>query len=144
MQTALKFGRFHDRIGSTFVELLVALFVLVTASSGLLGAYLSGHLLNEQARQERMAYEDMRDMMERIQATGFAALAATFPTGTANGGGAPTPYELIVGVYTLPNEQITVTYPVVAADRREILVTLTWTQRTRARTASVSTVRTSS
>jgi hypothetical protein len=131
--------------GATFIELLLALFVLVASSSGLLGAYLSGHLLSEQARQERVAFEDLRDIMERIQSNPFATLAVEFPDGVTNGGaGDPNPYEEIAGDYTLPDQQITVTYPVVTADRMEILVTLTWTHRTRARTASVSTVRTSS
>ena len=130
--------------GSTFVELLSALFVFVTAGSGLLMAYLSSHLLSEQARQERIAYEDLRDMMERIQSTAFTALAATFPAGTANGGGGtPTPYERIVGTYTLPAQQIVVTYPSATADRRDVLVTLTWTHKQRPRTASILTVRTS-
>ena len=132
----------HQR-GNTLIELLVSLFVLVTASSGLLLMYLSGNLLSEQARQERIAYEDLRDMMERIQATAFTAIAGNFPAGVANGGGGnPTPYARIVGTYVLPNETITVTYPAIAADRREILVTVTWTQRTRARAASLLTVRT--
>ncbi len=133
------------RRGSTLIELLAALFVFVTASSGLLLAYLSGNLLSEQARQERIAYEDLRDMMERVQATAFTALPAIFPAGTANGGGgAPTPYERIVGTYMLPNETITVTHPNATADRREVVVAVTWTHKGRNRTASISTIRTSS
>lgn len=127
--------------GFTFVELLLVIFVLITAGAGIIGSYFSTHYLSHYAKEVLMATDDLRDMMERINAAPFNALAASFPAGVANGTG--NSYPAIVGGYLLPGESITVTYPSVTATKREIIVTVSWTSRGAARTSSLTGLRTS-
>ena len=135
------------RGGFTFVELLLVIFVLITAAAGIIGSYLSIHYLSRYARETMMANDDLRDMMERINATAFSALPANFPSGTANAAG----YQAIVsgqtgGVpnpFALPGESITVTYPPHPAPGLEILVTIRWTNQNGQRTSSLAGLRTS-
>ena len=87
------------------------------------------------------AVSDLDDIVECMRATPFNTVQATFPSGVANGGGV-TSYLALVGGYTLLNEQITVTYPSQTPTRIEVLATLNWTERGRARTMQLSTVRT--
>jgi len=130
--------------GFTFVELLLVIFILVAAGSGILGSFLSTHLLTQYARDSMIAVDDLRDMMERIQSTPFTDLLTSFPANVADGPAA-NPYPSIVanGAYALSNQQITVTYPAMTPTRREILVTVSWRTRGRQRAAALSTVRTS-
>lgn len=128
--------------GFTFVELLLVIFVLMTASAGIIGAYLSTHYLSHYAKETMMATDDLRDMMERINATPFSSLGVNFPAGTANG--PANSYPGIVGGYLLPGESITVTYPSVSPTRREVLVAVTWTSRGGQRTAALTGLKTSS
>ncbi len=132
----------QPRAGLTLVELLMALGIFALAGGGIVGAYLFSHQLVESGTERIRATDDLEDIMERIRATPFAALATRFPAGAVDGGGV-TDYAALVGGYTLDDQQITVTYPTQAAGRLEVLVTLTWTSRGRMRTASLSTVRTS-
>ena len=124
------------------VEIVATLFICVMAGSAILGALLSTHQLSQHAGHTMKAVSDMDDMMERIRATSFNTVQTTFPAGVANGGGG-TNYATLVGGYTLDGEQITVTYPSQTSTRIEVLVTLNWTERGRARTMQLSTVRTS-
>lgn len=154
--------RLASRRGITFVELLFVIFVFVAAGAGIFGSYLSTHYLAYFARETMIATEDLKDVMERLNSTPYNTLfdcaAGTqleqFPSGVANGP-AQNPYVNIVsatGQFPLRNEQITVTYPNLAAcvggsipGRAEILATVTWTSLGgRQRTLSVSTIRTSS
>ena len=129
--------------GMTLVELLVAFVVLVLGGVWLLGAYHSVLELTEVSQQADVAINDLRDIMERVKTTPFTSLAATFPTGAVNGGGA-NPYAPIVGAYTLSGEQITVTHqPNAASDPRELVVVLQWTNRGRTYQRTLSTVRVS-
>ena len=128
--------------GMFLVELLVAIFVLVAAGSGILGCYLSTNYLSEEAAQTLKASEDLKDLMERIQATPFNTVLTLFPDGIADGGGVSN-YQTIVGNYSLPSEQITVTYPTQEKDRLEVLVSVAWTQRGRQRSLASSTLKTS-
>lgn len=131
------------RGGFTLVELLLVLFVFVIVGSGVLGSYLSIHILSQHAQETMVAMEDLRDIMERIHATPFASQLTNFPSGVANGPVANS-YTTIVGGYTLPSQSLTVTYPSQSGTRLEILVALSWTSLGRARTVAVSTVKTSS
>ena len=131
--------------GFTFVELLLVIFVLITAGAGLIGSYFSTHYLSHYAKEVMMATDDLRDMMERINATPFNALAVNFPDGVANGTGNSYPGIVGVGAYLLPSESITVTYPPpVSATKREVLVTVTWKSRGASRWSSLAGLRTSS
>jgi prepilin-type N-terminal cleavage/methylation domain-containing protein len=126
----------NDQRGFTFIELLLVIFVLAAAGTGILGSFLSTHLLTQYGRDMMVAMEDLKDMMEHIHATPFTDLLTDFPAGDADGPAG--------NGYTLPDQQITVTYPdPQTVSRREILVTLSWTSRGRARSAALSTVRTS-
>ena len=69
-------------------------------------------------------------------------LAALFPDGVSVGDGGA--YEGIVGNYTLPVEEITVQHePTVAADPRELIVQVRWTNRGRQYLRTLSTMRSS-
>ena len=129
--------------GMTLIELLLAVFVFVAAGAGIVGAYLSTHYLSQHAKETMIALDDLNDMMERVHSTPFTALGGRFPNGVANGSWA-NPYSNIVGAYRLGSEQITVVHRNPGSDPLELIVTVSWTDRTRARTASASTIRTSS
>jgi len=132
--------------GMTLVELLLGIGVLVLSGVWLLGAYHSSLHLTETAQQTKVALNDLRDMMERIKATPFTRLDDDFPNGAPDGmvGAGPNRYTAVVGGYSLPNERITVTHtPDPAADPRELVVQITWTNRGRAYQRSVATVRAS-
>lgn len=127
--------------GMTLIELLVAMFVFVIASSGLLGFYLASHHLTEHAADTMQAVNDLEDIMERIYTTPFDVLQTRFPNGEVNGG-AVNDYADIVGGYTLDDEEIIVTYTDQSTGRLEVLVTLNWNFRGRLRSSSLTTVRT--
>ena len=132
--------------GMTLVELLLGIGVLVLSGVWLLGAYQSSLHLTETAQQTKVALNDLRDMMERIKTTPFTRLDDDFPNGAPDGmvGAGPNRYAAVVGGYSLPDERITVTHtPDPAADPRELVVQLTWTNRGRAYQRSVATVRAS-
>ena len=134
------------RRGMTLVELLVAIVVVVLGGLWLLGAYHSVLELTEVSEQADRALNDLRDMMERIKTTPFTSLAANFPTGAVNGvvGQGQNLYAPIVGSYSLTGEQITVTHrPTAAADPRELVAVLQWTNRGRTYQRSLSTMRVS-
>ncbi len=126
----------------TLVELLLAAAIFLLTAGGILLGFLASGWLSDSARQQMVASEDTKEMMERIQATPFNNLAANFPNNTVNGPGG-NPYSTIVGGYTLPGQSITVTYPNPAADPREIIVTVNWTDHSRARTLATTNMRTS-
>ena len=133
------------RAGLTLIELLATSVVIVFASTGLLIAYQSTFHLNEVSQQASAAVDDLNDMMERIKTTPFTLLQTNFPNGVANGtAGTPREYTNIIGGYTLRDEQITVTHsPNTAADPRELIVQITWTNRGRTYQRSLSTIRSS-
>lgn len=133
--------RLHSKRGLSLVELVIALFVFVIASAGVLSSYLSSSQLIQDATNQMRAVEDLGDLMEQIQATPYDDLLATFPTGVVDGGG--TDYDGLVGGYTLQDQQIVVTYPSQTTGRMEVLVTVSWGFLGRAYTKSLSTVRTS-
>ncbi len=128
----------HHIRGMTLVELLIAITVAVIAGVGLLVAYHSILHLTEVSQQSVVALNDLKDMMERIKTTPFSQLTATYPNGLVGA------YSPIVGGYTLPNQQITVTHqPNTNADPRELIVQVTWTNRNRNYQRSLSTMRAS-
>ncbi|MBI3331243.1 MAG: prepilin-type N-terminal cleavage/methylation domain-containing protein [Candidatus Omnitrophica bacterium] len=134
----------RSRAGMTLVELLITIGVLVVAGVWLLSAYHSALHLTEVAQQTTVALNDLRDMMERIKATPFVQLQTNFPHNVANGPGGAQAYANVVGGYTLPAEQITVTHtPSVTADPRELSAQVTWTNRGRSYQRRITTVRAS-
>ena len=128
----------RGRGGMTLVELLIAIVIAVIGGVWLLASYHSILHLTEVSQQSVTALNDLKDVMERIKATSFSQLTATFPTGVAGA------YNGVVGGYTLPNQQITVTHqPNIAADPRELVVQVTWINRNRTYQRSLSTMRAS-
>lgn len=130
-----------DRRGFTYLEVLLALAIFVIASAGVLGSYLAMHQVSEHATSALAATNHLGDMLEEIYATDFNDLQTAFPPAVADGP-VMNPYGPIVGGYTLDDERIVVTYPAQADDRLEIVVTVNWTYRNRARTTQFSTIRT--
>ena len=127
------------RRGMTLIEVLVAILVVSLSGLGLLGAYRSVMEMTEVSQQADRAIDDLKDIMERIKTTPFTSLAVVFPSGVADGGGL---YAPIVGGYVLSGEQITVAHqPNAAADPRELIVTLRWTNWGRTYQRSLSTMR---
>ena len=132
--------------GFTLVEVLFAIVVVVVSGVWLMVAYQSALHLAEVSQQSTMALNDIRSMMERIKTTPFTALNASFPTGAINGvvGVGPDLYTGVVGGYGLNTEQITVTHsPSTAADPRELVVQVQWTNRGRTYQRRATTMRSS-
>lgn len=128
--------------GVTFVEILLALVLFVISTTGIIGAHIAMSSLSDHSTQNMRASSDVLAIVEHIHATPFASIAVNFPAGLADGG-VGSPYSTLVGGYTLADEAITVTYPSQTATRLEVLVTLNWTHKSRARSTSISTVRVS-
>lgn len=132
--------------GFVLVDVLFAIGVIVVAGVWILAAYGSALATTEVAQQTSVALDDLKDMMEKIKSTAFSQLTANFPNGAVNGIVAPAgdKYGAVVGGYGLTNERITVTHqPGTAADPRELVVTVTWTNRGRTHQRSVTTIRSS-
>lgn len=128
--------------GMTLVELLIAALVFTISMAALLQSILGTLYLKEVSRDGATAAFHLSNMMERVRATSFNALAAQFPNGKADGP-AGNPYADIVGGYTLRNERITVRYTDSLADPREITARIQWSDsRNRPYALSVSTART--
>ena len=141
------FTPYRNGTGFTLVEVLFAIIVVVVSGVWLMAAYQSALHLTEVSQQTNLALSDVRVMMERIKTTPFTALNARFPNGAVNGvvGGGPDLYTGIVGGYALGNtEQITVTHsPNTAADPRELIVQVQWTNRGRTYQRRATTMRSS-
>ena len=134
----------HRTKGMMLIELLIAISAVVLGAVWLLGAYHSSIYLTRVSQDGSIAINDLRDMMERIRTTPFAQLDDLFPDGAVNGkvGAGPETYAGFIGGFTLQNEQITVTHsPNTAADPREMIVRLTWTNQGRQYQRRLSTVR---
>ena len=130
--------------GLTLVELLLALLVFVIAGLGVLGAYQAAFELMEVGQQTLIAVNDLRDMTEQIKDTAFTAIPANFPGGVANCSTTSPAYSNIVGGCSLNQEQITVTYPNGAGTNPlEIVIQISWTNRNRTYSRSLSTIRAS-
>ncbi len=131
--------------GLVLLELFFAIGVIIVAALWLLTAYHASLHLTEIAHQESLAFDDLKDIMEQIKATPFNQLTTSFPNGVVNGVvGGVDKYGALIGGYGLANEQITVLHqPNTAADPRELVVQLSWTNQGRTYQKSVSTIRSS-
>ncbi len=134
---------FRNSRGVLLAEILLAISAILVAGVWLLGAYGSAIGLSNAAQQSNIAMNDLKDMMEQIKSTSFNQLTTNFPDGVVNGGN-PDKYSAVVGGYGLTNEQITVTHrPNTAADPKELVVQITWTDGGRQYTKTLTTYRTS-
>ncbi|MBI3320949.1 MAG: type II secretion system protein [Candidatus Omnitrophica bacterium] len=134
-------GRAQPQRGVTLTEILLALLIFLVAGGAILGTYLSANRLADGATETMMAVNDLEAVMEHVHATSFSNLLTAFPAGVADGGASD--YSALIGGYRLSGEQITVTYPVQAVGRLEVLATATWQSHGRQMGVTLSTMRTS-
>ncbi|MFH1854584.1 MAG: type II secretion system protein [Candidatus Omnitrophota bacterium] len=125
------------RPGFTLLELMIGAAVLIIALVGLIAAYVGCFALNESARNLTIAANDAQCVMEEIRdvniptnitAENWTDWAASNPP---SGG----------GCNRLDNETVTVTYPSgTDAEPLEILITISWTEKSRQRSAQIATL----
>jgi prepilin-type N-terminal cleavage/methylation domain-containing protein len=128
--------------GMTLIEILIATLIFTLALGALLNGIMAALYLIDQSRNQTIATNDLRNMMEKIRATSFADMFLLFPDSVADGPG-NNRYQTYVGGYSLTNEHITVTYADTLVDPLEIKVNLTWQdKRGRTYNASISTFKT--
>lgn len=131
-------------MGMTLIEMLVTLALLIVSGLWALSSYQSILHLAEVAGQTTLAINHLKDMMEAIKATPFSQLAGDFPHDTPGGPGG-TAYAAIVGNAPddrLPEEQVIVRHrPTASANPRELEVEVTWTNRNREYSRTLSTIR---
>lgn len=128
--------------GMTLIELLWALLIFTLALAALVSSLMAVTYFISLSREQSLANEHLRDMMERLRATPFNSVPTQFPGGVVDGA-AGNRYFTICGGYVLGNEHITVNYPNVNADPLEIQVQLSWNDRyARAHQSVLSTFKT--
>ncbi|MBI4549473.1 MAG: prepilin-type N-terminal cleavage/methylation domain-containing protein [Candidatus Omnitrophica bacterium] len=122
----------QNQRGFTFVELLVAIAIVIPVLMGMIGVNLYTFRVGETSRSVMTAMQDGHSVIESIRNVannqGLNAVAANFPSGQA-----------VAGFANLTNEQIIVTYPNAAQDPLQITVTVTWLDRQRAMSRSLVT-----
>jgi len=126
----------------TLVEVLIAILIFVIAAGALISSISATARLISEARDQTIASNDLRSMMEKIRSTAFDTITTRFPNTVVNGPGGTT-YQNYVGSYALSNENITVSYTNVNSDPLEIKVVANWRDRiNRLHNTTVSTFRT--
>ncbi len=121
--------------GFTLIEVMIAMVVFVITVLAMLGVYLSVSISRESSRNMTQAMSDARVALEAMRDTstaGLPAVTATYPQGTN--------LASTFGLTSLNSESVTPTYVNQAADPLNVTVTVNWTDRGRARTASVNTL----
>lgn len=119
--------RAHKR-GFTFIEVMIAVVLLVM---GFLGVYASLHacaLLREAANETNVAMFKLQTTMEYLFSVPFDDITTTLPEGTA--------LDIVALMdsdtdndYTLCNEVVTISYEDPAADLLKFTITINWTAR---------------
>lgn len=118
--------------GFTFVEILVALLIIIPVLLGLIGVNIYTFRAAESSKMIITAIQDAHTVIERIRyvATnqGLAQVVLNYPSGQA-----------VAGFTNLDNEQIVVTYPNALADPLAITVSVNWRDHSRSMTRSLLT-----
>jgi prepilin-type N-terminal cleavage/methylation domain-containing protein len=123
MRTRTKSG------GFTFVEVLVAVTLLVIGFLGVYGSLHASSLLRETANETNVAMFKLQTTMEYLFCLPFDQVPALFPDGTA------VDVTALMDAnpdnnFLLPGEQIVVTYPNGAeGDPLHFAITITWNSR---------------
>ena len=130
------------KTGLTLTELMVAALVASLAIGATIICFSQVFYLTEVAKDTSVAVSDIRDMMEKVWCTPFDFLLSSFPDGNIDGPPG-NDYRVVVGGYTLSQEQIVVEYADTAADPLEMKISASWVDvRNRNRTIQLSTFRT--
>ena len=109
----------------TLVEILIAVLIISVTVGIILQSYTYHLYLIEVARGISTAVADIRDIIENILNTPANEILTDFPNGVADGGVA-NDYTVLVGGYTLANQEITVSYTDTGANPLEVICTVTW------------------
>ena len=120
--------RINNAKGMLLMEILIASLIFTIALAGLVQAFFAMIYLIDISKDQTVAMDDLRDMMEKIRLTPFVSTVTAFPHGVADGPIA-NPYANIVGGYTLNNETITVTYANVTTNLLQLMTTISWQDR---------------
>lgn len=126
-----------SRFGFTLIELMIGVGILVIAIAGLLGVFTACFGLNESAGNLTIAISHARCVIEEVRDRNIPSIItgidwATWAQSDPPGGG---------GCNNLNGESVQVSYPSGAgANPLEILVTVNWTEKGRARNAQLATL----
>lgn len=122
--------------GFTMIELMFTVFILTVGFSALMEGFASLLYLIDISREETSASADLRNMLERIRGTPFDQMNARFPDGSVNGP-VSARYWTLIGIYSLKNQNITVSYTNPASDPLEVQVVAQW-QDTRGKSRNMT------
>ncbi len=121
--------------GFTFVELMIALFIVALVITGYIGANVVIQRNSEEAFERTAATQDAHRVIERMRNT---AQTGTFP---GNVTAAFPQGDAVAGFANLTGEQVTVAYVSTTADPLDATVTVAWTSGTqRAMTTALRTL----
>lgn len=125
------------RSGFTLMELMIAAVILAVALAGLLGAFIANFNLIESGKNLTAAISHARIVMEEVRDYNIPSLITAeewtdwAQLESPDGG----------GCNSLGNETVVVTYPLgTAANPLEVLVTVNWTEKGRARSVQLVTL----
>ena len=111
------FPRGSSQKGFTLIELMVVSFVLIGIIVAIWGVLITSLNYIALAREEIIAVDDLKDVMETLGNVPFVDLLNVFPdSGSVDSD--------LIGGFLLDNETIVVRYP------QEIEVEVTWTGKT--------------
>lgn len=116
----------------TFIEVLIAMCIVVPVILILVSANVSLMRMADDAKETMIALQDANSAIEQIRnvsESGLSTVTATYSNGST-----------ISGYSNLTNELVTVIYPSASDDPLDIMVTVTWQNRWgRNRTKSLNT-----
>jgi len=116
--------------GLTLIEVLITLTVFATAILAIFGIYGDLAVMRETGRNLNQAMSDARTVLERMRQNSGSSLGSV--TGTNWGTWAQQN-----NLTSLPAEAVTVNYVDTNADPLNVTVSVAWTERGRARSATL-------
>jgi prepilin-type N-terminal cleavage/methylation domain-containing protein len=118
-----------DAAGFTFVEVLIAITLLVIGFLGVYASLYATALLRETANETNVAMFKLQTTMEYIFSLPFDKIPVDLPAGAAVNV-SPLVDSDPNNNFQLSGEQVVVTYPKgTGADPLEFTITITWTSR---------------
>lgn len=122
--------RIHNKKGFTFVELLIAVFILAGAISGVLLLYTTSMISSQQAWDTTVATTHGEHVLEEMQAR--ESLVSILNVNWRD-------WVQEQRLSTLPNEVIKVTFADSGSDPLDVQVQVNWIRRSRARNVTLKT-----
>lgn len=116
--------------GFTLVEVVITAAIFAVAAVALMAGFLSGLMLVESGRTMATASADARTVLEEMRRQSGSGLNAVTQVNW------PTWARTTGALTSLENERVSVSYRNPAADPLEATVTVNWTERNRARSAT--------